>query len=253
MERIPTKKLTLTALLLGMNVIMSSSILSVPVPGGHMYLNDVIIVMAALMLEPFGAFAVGGLGAFLGDLIFYPTPMFVSLVTHGLQAALISFFVRRVLKTKPLPSAAIGAFLALKLCGMEFTLIALIGIILLIGIVKKNAIMLIDFALADERAGLDPFNAIYRACLLRFRPIMMTTFAALLGALPLMLASGSGAELRTPMGVSIVGGLLLSQLLTLFTTPVIYLMFERLSGRYDGRTSPDMSLHPGAHAQEGER
>ena len=113
MERIPTKKLTLTALLLGMNVIMSSSILSVPVPGGHMYLNDVIIVMAALMLEPFGAFAVGGLGAFLGDLIFYPTPMFVSLVTHGLQAALISFFVRRVLKTKPLPSAAIASVLGL--------------------------------------------------------------------------------------------------------------------------------------------
>ena len=175
------------------------------------------------------------------------------LTVYAVLGILYESWIHPVTVISTLPSAAIGAFLALKLCGMEFTLIALIGIILLIGIVKKNAIMLIDFALADERAGLDPFNAIYRACLLRFRPIMMTTFAALLGALPLMLASGSGAELRTPMGVSIVGGLLLSQLLTLFTTPVIYLMFERLSGRYDGRTSPDMSLHPGAHAQEGER
>ncbi len=172
------------------------------------------------------------------------------LTVYAVLGILYESWIHPVTVISTLPSAAIGAFLALKLCGMEFTLIALIGIILLIGIVKKNAIMLIDFALADERAGLDPFNAIYRACLLRFRPIMMTTFAALLGALPLMLASGSGAELRTPMGVSIVGGLLLSQLITLFTTPVIYLLFERLSGRYDGRTSPDASLHPSAHSEE---
>ena len=101
MEKMPIKKLTVTAVLLGMNIIMSSSILSVPVPGGHMYLNDVIIVMASLILDPFCAFIVGGVGAFLGDMIFYPTPMFVSLVTHGLQAVLISLFVRHVLKTKP--------------------------------------------------------------------------------------------------------------------------------------------------------
>lgn len=113
MERMPIKKLTLTAVLLGMNIIMSSSILSVPVPGGHMYLNDVIIVMAALILDPFCAFLVGGAGAFLGDMIFYPTPMFVSLVTHGLQAALISLFARRVLKAKPLPSAVIASVLGL--------------------------------------------------------------------------------------------------------------------------------------------
>ena len=113
MRTMQTKKLTVTAVLLGMNIIMSSSILSVPVPGGHMYLNDVIIVMAALILDPFCAFIVGGVGAFLGDLLFYPAPMFVSLVTHGLQALLISFFVRRVLKEKPLPSAVIASVLGL--------------------------------------------------------------------------------------------------------------------------------------------
>ena len=122
MERMPIKKLTVTAVLLGMNIIMSSSILSVPVPGGHVYLNDVIIVMAALMLDPFCAFIVGGVGAFLGDLLFYPTPMFVSLVTHGLQAVLISVFVHHVLKTKPLPSAAIASLLGLVLTVTGYTL-----------------------------------------------------------------------------------------------------------------------------------
>ena len=122
MEKMPIKKLTVTAVLLGMNIIMSSSILSVPVPGGHMYLNDVIIVMASLILDPFCAFIVGGVGAFLGDLIFYPTPMFVSLVTHGLQAALISLFVRRVLKSKPLASSVIASVLGLILTVTGYTL-----------------------------------------------------------------------------------------------------------------------------------
>ncbi|NHN76369.1 MdtB/MuxB family multidrug efflux RND transporter permease subunit [Azotobacter chroococcum] len=137
-----------------------------------------------------------------------------------------------------LPSAAVGALLALLLSGNDLGLIAIIGIILLIGIVKKNAIMMIDFALEAERhQGMDPQAAIHRAALLRFRPILMTTLAALFGAIPLMFASGSGAELRQPLGLVLVGGLLLSQLLTLFTTPVIYLAFDRLSRRFMGRSA----------------
>lgn len=129
-----------------------------------------------------------------------------------------------------LPSAGIGALLALMLFGKDLSVIAIIGIILLIGIVKKNAIMMIDFALAAEREqGMAPRDAIFQACLLRFRPILMTTLAALLGALPLMLSTGVGAELRRPLGIGMVGGLLVSQVLTLFTTPVIYLLFDRLS------------------------
>jgi len=138
-----------------------------------------------------------------------------------------------------LPSAAVGALLALLLTGNDLGLIAIIGIILLIGIVKKNAIMMIDFALeAEQQQGMSPQDAIYRAALLRFRPILMTTLAALFGAIPLMLASGSGAELRQPLGLVLVGGLLLSQLLTLFTTPVIYLFFDRLGQRFGRRREP---------------
>lgn len=142
-----------------------------------------------------------------------------------------------------LPSAGVGALLALLISGNELGLIAIIGIILLIGIVKKNAIMMIDFALDAERnQGITPEAAIYQAALLRFRPILMTTLAALFGAIPLMLATGSSAELRQPLGLVMVGGLLLSQVLTLFTTPVIYLYFDRLSRRISGRSAAGVAV-----------
>jgi multidrug efflux pump len=139
-----------------------------------------------------------------------------------------------------LPSAGVGALLALLVCRMEFGVIALIGVILLIGIVKKNAIMMIDFALhAERQEGKAPVEAIYQACLLRFRPIMMTTMAALLGALPLAVGTGVGSELRRPLGISIVGGLIVSQVLTLYTTPVIYLAFDDLARRLQRRRAPE--------------
>ncbi|ROR07703.1 MdtB/MuxB family multidrug efflux RND transporter permease subunit [Erwinia sp. JUb26] len=139
-------------------------------------------------------------------------------------------FIHPITILSTLPTAGVGALLALLISGSELDVIAIIGIILLIGIVKKNAIMMIDFALAAEREqGMSPYDAIYQACLLRFRPILMTTLAALLGALPLMLSTGVGAELRRPLGTAMVGGLIVSQVLTLFTTPVIYLLFDRLS------------------------
>jgi multidrug efflux pump len=132
-----------------------------------------------------------------------------------------------------LPSAGVGAILALLVTRHDFDVISLIGVILLIGIVKKNAIMMIDFALEAEREqGKTPDESIYQACLLRFRPIMMTTMAALLGGIPLALGTGVGSELRRPLGITIVGGLIVSQILTLYTTPVVYLFFDRLARRF---------------------
>ncbi|MGE4013328.1 MAG: efflux RND transporter permease subunit, partial [Alphaproteobacteria bacterium] len=137
-----------------------------------------------------------------------------------------------------LPAAGLGALLALRVFNAELTVIALIGIILLIGIVKKNGIMLVDFALERERReGLSANRAIYEACLVRFRPIMMTTMTALLGAVPLVIAEGPGAELRRPLGITIIGGLIVSQILTLYTTPVVYLLLDRMGKRLGGARS----------------
>jgi multidrug efflux pump len=145
-------------------------------------------------------------------------------------------FIHPVTILSTLPSAAIGALLALLLAGQDLGVIGIIGIVLLFGIVKKNAIMMIDFALDAERnEGLDAASAIHQAALLRLRPILMTTMAALLGAFPLWLGGGMGSELRMPLGISIIGGLIASQLLTLFTTPVIYIWFDKLAARISGR------------------
>jgi multidrug efflux pump len=144
-----------------------------------------------------------------------------------------------------LPSAGVGAILALQMFHLDLSIIGLIGIILLIGIVQKNAIMMIDFALQAEREeGKPAHEAIYQACLLRFRPILMTTMAAMFGGVPLALGRGTGSELRHPLGIAIVGGLLVSQLLTLFTTPVVYLWFDRLAKRFGRLTvSPPVEAH----------
>ena len=181
----------------------------------------------------------GGAKIFQQSLSSQPMLILAALITIYLVLGMLyESLVHPLTILSTLPSAGVGAVLALMMFKMEFSIIALIGVILLIGIVKKNAIMMIDVAIETERRdGLDPREAIYRACLLRFRPIMMTTIAALFGALPLALGSGDGAELRQPLGVSIVGGLLLSQLITLYTTPVVYLALDRLRNRVMRRKS----------------
>jgi multidrug efflux pump len=172
--------------------------------------------------------------AFQSSLANEPVLIAAALITVYLVLGILyESYIHPLTILSALPSAGVGALLALIICRNDFSVIALIGIVLLIGIVKKNAIMMIDFALAAERReGMKPEDAIYQACLLRFRPIMMTTMAALLGAVPLALGFGSGSELRRPLGITIIGGLLISQLLTLYTTPVIYIWFDRLASRF---------------------
>jgi multidrug efflux pump subunit AcrB len=163
-------------------------------------------------------------------------------VIYIVLGVLYESYIHPITILSSLPSAGVGALLALMLTGSELSLVAIIGIILLIGIVQKNAIMMIDFALDAERnENLPPEKSIYQACLLRFRPIMMTTMAALLGALPLAIQNGTGAELRRPLGIAIVGGLIFSQFLTLYTTPVIYLYLDRLGHRLRRRVPPDVT------------
>ncbi|MES1260883.1 MAG: efflux RND transporter permease subunit [Acidobacteriota bacterium] len=195
-----------------------------------------------------GAFQ-GTAAAFKNSLTNEPVLILAALVTvYLVLGVLYESYIHPVTILSSLPSAGVGALLALYLTGNDFSVIALIGIVLLIGIVKKNAIMMIDFALEAEREQhMSPVDSIYQASLLRFRPIMMTTMAALLGGLPLALGSGTGSELRRPLGITIVGGLIVSQLLTLYTTPVIYLFFDRLASRF----SPSRQKERASETQAG--
>jgi multidrug efflux pump len=190
----------------------------------------------------------GTAASFQASLSNEPILILAALVTvYIVLGVLYESYIHPITILSTLPSAGVGAILALLICNEELSVVALIGIILLIGIVKKNGIMMIDFALeAERKEGKGPEEAIYQACLLRFRPIMMTTMAALLGGLPLALGSGIGSELRRPLGISMVGGLILSQILTLYTTPVIYIFFDKLAMKVSGRRASAGSHGPAA-------
>jgi multidrug efflux pump len=176
----------------------------------------------------------GTASSFTNSLANEPLLILAALVTvYIVLGVLYESFIHPITILSTLPSAGVGAFLALILFHQDLSVVAIIGIVLLIGIVKKNGIMMVDFALEGERKhGKNATDAIYEACLLRFRPIMMTTMAALLAGLPLALGTGFGSELRKPLGIAMVGGLLLSQALTLYTTPVIYIFFDNLAQRF---------------------
>jgi multidrug efflux pump len=181
----------------------------------------------------------GTAASFTNSLANEPLLILAALVTvYIVLGVLYESFIHPITILSTLPSAAVGAFLALLLFHQDLSVVAIIAIVLLIGIVKKNGIMMVDFALEGERMhGKNATDAIYEACLLRFRPIMMTTMAALLGGLPLALGTGYGSELRKPLGIAMVGGLLLSQALTLYTTPVIYIFFDNLAHRFGPKSN----------------
>jgi multidrug efflux pump len=190
----------------------------------------------------------GTAASFRNSLSNMPLLILAALVTvYIVLGVLYESFIHPITILSTLPSAGVGAFLALILFGQDLSVVAIIGLVLLIGIVKKNGIMMVDFALDAERNhGKNSTDAIYEACLLRFRPIMMTTMAALLGGLPLAFGRGIGSELRRPLGIAMVGGLLVSQVLTLYTTPVIYIFFDKLAQRFSRRSEV---AEPGAEPQ----
>jgi multidrug efflux pump len=191
--------------------------------------------------------------AFQASLANEPVLILAALVTvYIVLGVLYESYIHPITILSTLPSAGVGALLSLSLFHQDFSVISLIGIVLLIGIVKKNGIMMIDFALdAERKQGMPAVDAIYQACLLRFRPIMMTTMAALLAAVPLAFGGGTGSELRRPLGITMMGGLIFSQALTLYTTPVIYLWFDRLARRFAGEGVREREVDPGAEPLPG--